>query len=123
MSFLLKNYSLVERVYLFLRRNKTKFLLQNTNSTDRNGLHKQNTQTKHLEKDNIGKGGGATMSLDAFEFLFFDSARETSNDVNTFLNLKFIKKQEPAVFMRKYYMLTSSKLRRFHRMHLTFCRK
>ena len=58
MSFLLKNYSLVERVYLFLRRNKTKFLLQNTNSTDRNGLHKQNTQTKHLAKDNIGEGGG-----------------------------------------------------------------
>ena len=114
MSFLLKNYSLVERVYLFLRRNKTKFLLQNTNSTDRNGLHKQNTQTKHLEKDNIGKGWGATMSLDAFEILFFDSARETSNYVNTFLNLRFIKKQEPAVFLRKYYMLTSSKLRRFH---------
>ena len=52
------------------------------------------------------------MSLDAFEFLFFDSAREASNDVNIFL--RFIKKQKPAVFLRKYYMLTSSKLRRFH---------
>ena len=31
------------------------------------------------------------MSLDAFEFLFFDSAREASNDVYTFSNLKFIK--------------------------------
>ena len=61
------------------------------------------------------------MSLDAFEFLFFDSAREASNDVNIFL--RFIKKQKPAVFLRKYYMLTSSKLRRFHRMYVTFCRK
>ena len=36
------------------------------------------------------------MSLDASEFLFCDSAREASNDVNTFLNLRFIKKQKPA---------------------------
>ena len=41
-------------------------------------INKKNT--KHLEKDNIGKrGGGPTMSLDAFEFLFLDSAREASN--------------------------------------------
>ena len=39
------------------------------------------------------------MSLDAFEFLFCDSAREASNDVNTFLNLRFIKKHKPAVFV------------------------
>ena len=58
------------------------------------------------------------MGLDAFELLFFDSAREVSNDVNTFLNLKFIKKQKPAVavyfvcfFLTKYYM------------YLYFCRK
>ena len=51
------------------------------------------------------------MSLDAFEFLFFDTAREASNDVNNFLNLRFVKKQKPAVFLRIYYMLTSSKLR------------
>ena len=38
------------------------------------------------------------MILDAFEFLFFDSAREASNDVNTFLNLRFMKKQKPAGF-------------------------
>ena len=55
------------------------------------------------------------MSLDAFEFLFFDSAREASNDVNTFLSLRFMKKQKPAgVFLRKYYMPTSSKLKRFY---------
>ena len=38
------------------------------------------------------------MTLDAFEFLFFDSAREACNDINTFLSLRFIKKQKPAVF-------------------------
>ena len=38
------------------------------------------------------------MSLDAFEFLFLHSAREASNYVNTFLNLRFIKKQKPSVF-------------------------
>ena len=51
------------------------------------------------------------MNLDAFEFLFFDIAREASNDVNNSLNLRFINKQKPAVFLRKYYTLTSSKLR------------
>ena len=56
--------------------------------------------TKHLQKDNTGKGGEKVpiMSLDASEFLFFDSAKEASNDVNTFLNLRFIKKQKPVVF-------------------------
>ena len=97
MSFLLKNYSLVESVYLFIRCNKTKFYQRNTINTVRNGVNKQNRHTKHLEKDNIGRGG-PTMSLDAFEFLFFDSAREASNDVKTFLNLRFIKKQKPAAF-------------------------
>ena len=59
------------------------------------------THTKHLEKYNTGNGGGGgglTMSLDAYEFLFFDSSKEASNDASTFLNLKFIKKQKPAVF-------------------------
>ena len=57
------------------------------------------THTKHLEKYNTGNGGwggggghGPTMSLDASEFLFFDSAKKAINDVNTFLNLRFIKK-------------------------------
>ena len=54
------------------------------------------------------------MSLDAFKFLFFESAREASNDVNTFLNLRFIKKQKPVVFLGNYYRLTRSKLKRFH---------
>ena len=57
MSFLLENYSLVESAYLFIRCNKTKFFLRNTYNTDRNGVNKQSTHTKHLEKDNIGKGG------------------------------------------------------------------
>ena len=48
MSFLLKNYSLVESVYLFIRYNQTRFFLQNTNNTDRNGVSKPNT--KHLER-------------------------------------------------------------------------
>ena len=84
MCFLLKNYSLIESVHLFIRHNKTKFFQQNTINTDRNGVNKQNRHTKHLEKDNTGSGGGPTMSLDAFEFLFFDSAREASKDVDTF---------------------------------------
>ena len=57
------------------------------------------------------------MSLDGFEVSSFDSAREVSHDVNTFLNLRFIKKQKPAgfsFFFRIYYMLTNLKLRRFH---------
>ena len=75
MSFLLKNYSIVESVNLFIRCNKTRLFLQNTNNTDRNGVNKQNTHppththtnthththththTKSVEKDNIGKGG------------------------------------------------------------------
>ena len=58
MSFLFKKYSLVEFVYLFIRCNKTKFLLSNTNNADKDGVNKQNTHTKHLEKDNTGKEGG-----------------------------------------------------------------
>ena len=66
MSFILKNYSLVESVYLFIRWNKTKFFLRNTYNTDRNGVNKQNTHTKHLEKDNIGKGGGSNYEPGCF---------------------------------------------------------
>ena len=110
MSFLLKNYSLVESVYLFIRCNKTKFYQRNTINTDRNGVNKQNRHTKHLEKDNIGRGG-PTMSLDAFEFLFFDSAREASKDVDPFLNLRVIKKQKPAVFFEKIFYANESKVK------------
>ena len=104
MCFLLKNYSLVESVYLFIRCNKTKFYQRNTINTDRNGVN------KHLEKDNIGMGG-PTMSLDAFEFLFFDSAREASKDADTFLNLRFIKKQKPAVFFEKNFYANELKVK------------
>ena len=41
------------------------------------------------------------MSLDAFEFLLFEKAREESKDVDTFLNLRVIKKQKPAIFFEK----------------------
>ena len=37
--------------------------------------------------------------MDASEFLFFDSAKEASHDVNTFL--RYIKKQKPAVTFEK----------------------
>ena len=36
-------------------------------------------------------------------FHFFESAREASNNVNAFLNLRFIKNQKPAVFYEKIY--------------------
>ena len=132
MPLLFKNYSLVEVAYLFIRCNKTRFFLWNTNNTDRNGVNKQKTHTKHLENDNTGKrrrwgsrgDWGRVPTMDASECLFFDSAEGASNDVNTFLNLRFIKKQNRnQLFLRKYYMLTSSKLKRFHWMYLTLCRK
>ena len=46
----------------------------------------------------MGEGSFPTMSLDASEFLFFDSAKEASNNFNNFLNLRFIQKQKPAIF-------------------------
>ena len=55
--------------------------------------------------------GGPTMSLDAFEFLFFDSAREASKDVDPFLNLRVIKKQKPAVFFEKIFYANESKVK------------
>ena len=70
MSFLLKNYSVVESVYLFIRCNETRLFLQNTNNTDRNGVNKQNTHThipntsRKITLERVG-GGGPTMSLDA----------------------------------------------------------
>ena len=72
MPFLFKNYSPVEVIYLFIRCNR------------------------------LGWGGEAkgvpAMGLDASEFFFFDSAKEATNEVTTFLNLRFIKKQKPALF-------------------------
>ena len=119
MSFLLKNYSLVEFVYIFIRCNKTKFFLWNTNKTVRNGANKQKTDTKHLEKVNIGKAGergGGGFQLWACMLLKFSfySARGASNDVNTFLKLRFIKKQQPAGFFEKILCANKLKLRGFH---------
>ena len=50
------------------------------------------------------------MSLDAFEFLFFGSAGKASKDVDTFLNLRFIKKKKPAGFFF-YKMFYANKLK------------
>ena len=49
------------------------------------------------------KGGGSNYEPGCFWIFIFDSAREASNNVNTFLNLRFIKKQKPAVFYEKIY--------------------
>ena len=75
------------------------------------------THIKELEKYNtrngVWMGGrgetGSTMSLDAPEFLFFDSAKEASNNAKTFLNLKFIKKQKTTFFFEK--ILHANKLK------------
>ena len=64
-----------------------------------NKTHTPNTQRQIT----FGKRA-ANMSLDAFEFLFFDSVREASNDVNTFSNLRFMKKQKPADFLKKKFL-------------------
>ena len=62
MSFLFKNYSLVEVIYMLIRFNKAKFFQWNTNNTNRNGVNKQkththtHTHTTQSEEDNNGKG-------------------------------------------------------------------
>ena len=71
MPFLLKNYSLVEVVYLFIKCNKTKFLPWNTDNTDRNVVNKQKGHTKHLQKDNIGKGRGGSNYQPGCFWIFF----------------------------------------------------
>ena len=38
------------------------------------------------------------MKLDASEFLLFHNAKEGNNDVTSFLNLRFITRQKPALF-------------------------
>ena len=105
-------------------RSCTKFFLRNTNYTDRNGVDKQKTHTKHLEKDNV-ETGGPTINMDAFEFLVFDSAREASNDVNTFLNFRFVKKQKTAGFFlfEKVSYANKLKVKKVSLMYLNFCRK
>ena len=58
------------------------------------------------------------MNLDAFEFLFFDIAREPSNDVNNFLNLRSINKQKPAVFFEKILYANELKVKRVHSLNV-----
>ena len=60
MSFLVKNCSLVKVIYIYINiyimlRLGSSCETLNTNDTDRNGVDKQNTHTKHSEKDNTGK--------------------------------------------------------------------
>ena len=45
MSFIFKNYSLMEVIYLLIRFSETNFFPRNTKNTDRNGVNKQNTHT------------------------------------------------------------------------------
>ena len=52
----LKNYSLVEFMYLLIRFYKRKFFPWNTNNTDGNGINKANTRTPNTQKNNFGKG-------------------------------------------------------------------
>ena len=85
---------------------KTKFFQRDKINTNRNDVNKQNRYTKHLEKDNIGRsiGGRSNYEPGCFWILFFDSAREASKGVDTFLNLIFIKKQKPAAgFFEKIF--------------------
>ena len=70
--------------------------------------HTPNTQRKIT----FEKEGDPTMSLDAFEFLFFNSAREACNDVNTFLKLRFINKQKPAGFFEKILYANELKVKK-----------
>ena len=43
------------------------------------------------------------MNLDASEFMFFDSAEESSKDVTAFLNLRFITKQKLVYFEKIWH--------------------
>ena len=46
-----------------------------------------------MKDNNEKRGEGRVPTMDASEFLFFDSAKEAGYDVNFFVNLKTIKKQ------------------------------
>ena len=57
MSMFLKNYSLMELIYLLIKFNKSKFFPWNTNSTNGNSVNKQNTTcTPNTQKNNTGMG-------------------------------------------------------------------
>ena len=88
-------------IYLYIRSNKTKLFLWNTNNTDKNGVNKQNTHTPNtLRKITLERDGewGSNYEPGCLWIFVFNSAKEASNDVNTFLNLRFITKQKPALF-------------------------
>ena len=106
------NYLLVEVVYLYIRRNKTLLFLWNTNNTDKNGVNKQNTHTHQtLRERQHWKGWwGSNYEPDCFWSFVFDSAKEASNDITTFLNLRFITKQKLSIFWENItcYKSTSS---------------
>ena len=61
-------------------------------------INKKHTYQTLRERYHWKEEGGRVPTMDASEFLFFDSAKEASNNVNTFLNLRFTKKRKPAVF-------------------------
>ena len=90
---------------------KTKFFLRSTNNTDRNGVHKQNTYTEHLEKDIIGKGGGATMSQDVFECMLFGSARE-ARMTSTLFELKIYQETRTSCFFEKILYANELKVKK-----------
>ena len=56
MSFIFKNHSLAEVIYLLIRFNKAKSLLWNAKNAYRNCVNEQKTETPHTGKDGIGKG-------------------------------------------------------------------
>ena len=72
MILLFKNYLLVEVMYLLIRFSKSKFFPWNTNSTDGNGVNKQNTHThthththqtlREITPEKAGPGGKKTQS-------------------------------------------------------------
>ena len=56
LSFLFKNYSVLEVIYLLIRFIKeNSSFLWNTKTTDKNGINEQNTYTTYREKDNFKK--------------------------------------------------------------------
>ena len=59
-------------------------------------MNKTDTQNTY-RKITLEEAGGSNYGPGCFWiFVFSDSAREASKDVETFLNLRFIKKQKPA---------------------------
>ena len=97
-------------LHQFIRCNKTKIFLRNTNNSGRNGVkyktHTPKTQRK-ITLEKMGEGGRRpTMSLDAFEILIFDSAREASNDVSSSVNWEYQGNFKLLFFLQKTFTHT-----------------